>query len=73
MFDKQTGRLRVRVGDEGLKQHSYGHGVQISCPDGWNDACPIQTHTISVDEMRDLHYLLGRAIEMAAREEWKPQ
>jgi hypothetical protein len=67
-FDKQIGRLRVRVNENGMKMHDYGHGVEILCPTGWNSSCPMQTHTISVDELRDLHYVIGRAIEAASRE-----
>ena len=64
-FNKDCGRLCVRVSTEGARDHSYGHGVDISCPTGWNDSCPIQTFTVSVEELRDLRYLLDRAIDAA--------
>lgn len=65
IYKKQAGRLTVVVSDDGAKMHDYGHGCQVSCVDGWNDSCPTLTHTMSVEEMRDLHYLLGRAIAAA--------
>lgn len=65
MYNKKLGRLRVEVRDTGARDHTYSHGAQISCPDGWNDSCPILTLTVSVEEMRDLRYLLDRAIAAA--------
>jgi len=64
-YDKTIGRLRVTVSPEGARQHDYGHGCQIECPTGWNDSCPIQRHTVSVEELRDLRYLIDRAISVA--------
>ncbi len=64
-YDKTLGRLRVRVSTEGARSPDYGHGADISCPTGWNDSCPIQTFTVSVEELRDLRYLLDRAIDAA--------
>lgn len=66
-FNKQMGRLRVTVSRDGLRMHDYGHGATVECVAGWNDSCPIVTHTVSVDELRDLHYLLGRAIEASEK------
>jgi len=66
-YDKSIGRLRVVVNENGAMDHSYGHGAIIQCPEGWNDNCPIQTHTVSIEELRDLRYLLDRAIEAANR------
>lgn len=65
MFDKECGRLRVVLNENGAQDHHYGHGVIIQCPEGWNDSCPVQTHTVSVDELRDLYYMIGRALEAA--------
>jgi hypothetical protein len=67
-FDKQCGRLRVTVSSEGLRMPNYGHGATVECVAGWNDNCPVVKHTVSVDELRDLHYLIGRAIEAAQSE-----
>lgn len=64
-FDKACGRLRLEVSDNGLSMHDYGHGAQIHYRDGWNDACPIKRVTLSVDELRDLQYLIGRALQVA--------
>ena len=64
-YDKQIGRLRVIVSTDGLRDHDYGHGAAIECPTGWNDSCPVQKHTVSVEELRDLRYLLDRAIDHA--------
>ncbi len=62
MFDKKCGRLRVMVSRDGQNDRSYGHGAEVSCPDGWNDSCPIQTITLSVEELHDLRYLIERAL-----------
>lgn len=64
-YDNKIGRLRVEVNANGARDHSYAHGAAIDCPDGWNDSCQVQRHTLSVEELRDLHYLLGRAIAVA--------
>lgn len=61
-YDKSIGRLRVVVSREGAMNPSYGHGASIKCPTGWNDACPIVEHTVSVEELRDLRYLIDRAL-----------
>lgn len=64
-FDKAIGRIRVEVSDNGLKMHDYAHGAYIHYRAGWNNSCPMEKITLSVDEMRDLRYLLDRAIEAA--------
>jgi hypothetical protein len=64
-YDRKIGRLRVVVNENGAKMHDYGHGCIIQCPEGWNDSCHVQTHTVSVEELRDLRHLLDRAIAAA--------
>jgi hypothetical protein len=64
-FNKQMGRLRVTVSSEGARMHDYGHGATVECIAGWNDSCPNVKHTLSVDELRDLRYLVDRAITVA--------
>lgn len=69
-FDRSSGskgmvRLEVRVNDNGMKMHDYGHGAEVLCRAGWNDGCPMVALTMSVDELRDLRYLLERAIAAA--------
>jgi len=66
-YDKQIGRIRLVVSDEGMRMQDYGHGAQIKCPAGWNDSCPIIAHTVSVEELRDLRYLIDRALAEAER------
>jgi hypothetical protein len=64
-YDKRLGRLRVTINDNGARDHGYGHGATIECPDGWNAFCPVQTLTVSVEELRDLRYLIDRALAHA--------
>ncbi len=64
-YDRTLGRLRVVVNENGAMDHTYGHGAIIQCPEGWNSSCPVQTHTVSVEELRDLRHLLDRAIAAA--------
>lgn len=66
-YDRTIGRLRVVVNESGAKDHYYGQGCMIQCPEGWNDSCPIRTHTISVEELRDLRHLIDRAMAAAER------
>lgn len=69
IYRRTMGRLSVHVSADGAKMHDYGHGCSVSCVAGWNDSCPLVTHTMSVEELRDLRYLLDRAI--AAADEYK--
>lgn len=71
-YSKTMGRLRVDVGYNGGQQHDYGHGCTVACLDGWNDSCPTAKLTMSVEELRDLRYLLDRAIASADETKWKP-
>lgn len=68
-YEKHTGRLTVSVNRNGMLDHSYHHGAMVACLTGWNDQCETVAHTLSVEELRDLHYMLGRAI--AAVDEFK--
>ncbi len=61
-YDNKIGRLRVTVNENGARDHSCAHGATVECPTGWNDSCQVQRHTVSVEELRDLRYLLERAI-----------
>jgi len=66
-YDKAIGRHRVKVNDNGLTMHDYGHGVEIEYLDGWNPSCPTRRITLSVDELEDLQYLIDRALRAAGR------
>ena len=64
-YYKRMGRFEIDVNENGLRMHDYSHGAQIKCLDGWNDSCPTASLTASVEELRDLRYLLDRAIAHA--------
>lgn len=64
-YDRTMGRLRVIVSADGAKMQDYGHGCKVICRAGWNDGCPMVEHVMSVEELRDLRYLLDRAIASA--------
>ena len=64
-YRKQFGRLIVVVNANGAVDHTYGHGAEVQCREGFNDTCPFVTLTMSVEELRDLRYLLDRAIVAA--------
>lgn len=66
-FNKAIGRLRLEVSHDGLKMHDYGHGCSLKVLDGWNDSCPTLENRLSVDELKDLQYLIGSALERAGR------
>lgn len=67
-FSKSMNRIAVEVNDNGARQHEYGHGAVVKCRSGWNDSCPFIDNTMSVDELRDLRYLIDRAIAYADNE-----
>ncbi len=62
---KTAGRFTVNVTQDGARYHSNVHGATISYKDGWNDHVPVRSFPLSIEEMRDLHYILGRAIAQA--------
>jgi len=60
---KQTiGRITLEVNRDGYLGHGYGYGASIGCQVGWNEDAQIQTHAVSVEELRDLRYLIDRAL-----------
>ena len=69
-YYKRMGRLQLEVTENGAKDPSYAHGAKIMCPTGWNDSCRIETFVVSVEELRDLRYLIDRAITHV---EWQRQ
>jgi hypothetical protein len=62
---KQVGRFTVEMGGEGLLMQSSGYAAKLSYVDGWNTDCETRDIHMSVEDMRDLHYALGRAIDEA--------
>lgn len=69
-YSKSIGRLYVRVDESGVTQHGYRHGGTLACLNGSGNYDPndpddgVQSN-LSVEEMRDLRYLLDRAIAAA--------
>lgn len=61
-YQKTIGSISLEVSREGYLGHDYGYGAKITIPTGWNDACPIVTNNLSVEELRDLRYLIDRAL-----------
>lgn len=69
MMRKRSGRIEVSIADDGVKHHEYSHGVELvfylheasKSPDG-------ERFSISVEEARDLHYMLSRIIAKASGE-----
>lgn len=68
-YEKTIGRLTLHVGDEGMKQSDYGYGASIECRKGWNKDSESQMHIVSIEELRDLRYLIERAL--AAVEDYR--
>lgn len=64
-FSKGIGRIQLQVDAESLKMHDYRHGCELKIVDGWNDSCPTLNNRLSVDELRDLQYLISRALKRA--------
>ncbi len=61
-FDKTIGRMRL----EYYQDYGAGQCVVLSVRDGWNDSCPILENRLSLGEVTDLQYLLGRMIYAAS-------
>ena len=64
LLSKQLNRIKLEVNDA----RNGGH-IVLSVPDGWNDSCKIVEQTITRDELRDLMYLVERALDIIAYEE----
>lgn len=64
-YNNKTGRITVDLNVNGTEDHNYGHGVRLSMQDGWNDNCETLEWSCSVEDLRDLNYLLTRAIAAA--------
>lgn len=60
-YDKTLGELRVEVSRDGVRQHDYSYGVRITYARG--DGVEMN---MCVEQMRDLRYLLDRAIACAS-------
>jgi len=61
-------RLKLVVNENGLRDHDYGHGAQLSIRQGWNDDCEMVQHNLSVEDLRDLQHLCDRALAAANAE-----
>lgn len=60
-YTKGTGRIIVDY----QEARSEGTAVEVSIRDGWNVSCAFLCNRLSVEEARDLRYLLGRVIAIA--------
>lgn len=58
-YYKRMGRLEIEVSEDGLKFHDYIYGVQIKHRVGVRDESPTSEMQVSIEELRDLRYLLG--------------
>jgi len=63
-FRKSVGeRLRLKVSRDGYLQHDYGYGCELEIRRGWNDGCQFEGNYLSIDDLKDLRYLIDRALE----------
>jgi hypothetical protein len=56
-----------RVGVEYRPDFGDARSVTITCVAGWNDYCPTLENILSIEEVRDLRYLLDRVIAASER------
>ena len=56
MFQKKVGD-RIIIDDDGVS------GIRLRIRDGWNDSCDWHTNRLSIEELRDLQYVIGRVID----------
>lgn len=59
VYEQSVGNTRLSVTEEGALNHVYSYGVQLTV--GYNSAA------LSVENLRELHFLIGRAIDSAER------
>jgi hypothetical protein len=63
IYGKKIGRIALQV------PHPGDGSPELIIPDGWNDSVPKIHHTLSIEELHDLRFLIDRAI--AKVDEWK--
>lgn len=61
-FKKQIGE-RIVVTD--FPTYGDSSRVHIAIREGWNDSCAWKVNQLGLEEARDLHYALGRLIDLA--------
>jgi hypothetical protein len=67
-FSKRIGdRIKLCVNRNGYLNHDYGYGCDLKIRAGWNDSCEIITNNLSVDDLRDLRYLIDCALLKAVK------
>ena len=65
-YDRQIGRIRLVVNDNGATDHNYGYGCLLQIREGWNDGCAMISNNMSVEELHDLRHLIDRALRQTA-------
>ena len=60
-YNKTMGRIRV----EYSQFYGDASAVTIYCRAGWNDACRWTENSLSMEEVRDLRYMLDRMLAVA--------
>lgn len=65
IYDRTMDRISVTVASEAAHDHTYSHGGTVQIREGFNEFSPMIINKLSVEEMRDLRYLLDRAIAAA--------
>lgn len=60
-YDKRIGRVRLR-----LWAPQDGGTVDLVINDGWTEEHPEHTNRLHVEELRDLRYLIDRALAVAS-------
>lgn len=61
-YSKKIGRLTLEVCKEGYTDPDYRYGATLSSPAGRNDAVDVHKIDLSLEELRDLKYLIERAL-----------
>lgn len=63
-YAKQIGRVAIEVRPD----YASNSEVTIAVRDGWNDSCPLLYNRLSREELRDLRYLIDRALNAIEKE-----
>ena len=60
--EKEIGRFLIFINPNGAHDHSYGYGVDFSVNEGWNDEARRISFHLSVNELRDIQYMIGELL-----------
>lgn len=62
MKKKEIGRISISFSDEGKRDHDYGYGCTMKLQKGFNPHCGEVDYPLSINELRDIQYMIGELL-----------